>query len=115
MGDLTNPRWIYAKGFLFLFAGLLAGTGLIADNPTPRTVLLLALCVWCLARFYYFCFYVIEHYVDPGYRFAGLSSFARYHLRRRRHRAPLRLPPGEGRGEGARKTESRSTPDAPSP
>jgi hypothetical protein len=28
--------------------------------------------VFC--RFYYFAFYVIEHYVDPGYRFSGLGS-----------------------------------------
>ena len=26
----------------------------------------------------YFAFYVIEHYIDDSYRFAGLSSFARY-------------------------------------
>jgi hypothetical protein len=38
----------------------------------------LALSVWCFCRFYYFAFYVIEHYVDPGYRFAGLWSFVRY-------------------------------------
>jgi hypothetical protein len=40
--------------------------------------LLLAIAVWCFARFYYFAFYVIEHYVDPGFRFSGLWSFARY-------------------------------------
>ena len=38
----------------------------------------LAICVWCFARFYYFAFYVIEHYTDPGYRFAGLWSFVQY-------------------------------------
>ena len=84
MGDLTNVKAIYVKGFLFLFAGLLAAAGLVIDNPTPRTGVLLAVCVWCLARFYYFCFYVIEHYVDPGYRFGGLWSFARYLWGRRR-------------------------------
>ena len=26
----------------------------------------------------YFAFYVIEHYIDDGYKFAGLSSFVRY-------------------------------------
>ena len=78
MRDLTSRRAIYAKGFLFLFAGSLAAAGLLIDNPTPRTAVLLALSVWCFARFYYFCFYVIEHYADPAYRFAGLWSFARY-------------------------------------
>jgi hypothetical protein len=27
---------------------------------------------------------VIEHYVDPGYRFAGLIDFLRYAMRQRR-------------------------------
>ncbi len=35
-----------------------------------------------IAPAYYFAFYVIEHYVDPGYRFAGLWSFVRYVLRK---------------------------------
>ena len=78
MADLTNPRIIYLKGFLFLFAGLLASLVLILENPHWKTALLLALAVWCFARFYYFAFYVIEHYVDPAYRFAGLWSFVRY-------------------------------------
>jgi len=84
MGDLKNPRWIYAKGFLFLFAGALAAALLLMDSPNARTGVLLALTVWCFARFYYFVFYVIEHYVDPGYRFAGLVAFVRYLLSKRR-------------------------------
>ena len=83
MADLTNPRLIYFKGFLFLFAGLLASLILILETPRLKTALLLALAVWCFARFYYFAFYVIEHYVDPGYRFAGLWSFVRYLVRRK--------------------------------
>jgi len=43
----------------------------------------LALAVWAFCRAYYFAFYVIEHYADPGYRFAGLMSFIGYALRRR--------------------------------
>ncbi|MGE5612293.1 MAG: hypothetical protein ACM359_23800 [Bacillota bacterium] len=83
MADLKNPRLIYAKGFLFLFAGLLSAGLLVLENPTIRTVLLLGLAVWCFARFYYFVFYVIEHYVDSQYRFAGLWSFVRYLMARR--------------------------------
>jgi hypothetical protein len=82
MADLTNPKLIYTKGFLFLFGGLLSSVLLVLDHPTLRTAMLLAIAVWCFARFYYFAFYVIEHYVDPGYRFSGLGSFARYLLRR---------------------------------
>ena len=78
MGDLRNPKLIYLKGALFLVCGGLASAGLLLDHPSPRTGLLLALSVWCFARFYYFCFYVIERYVDPSYRFTGLWSLARH-------------------------------------
>ena len=84
MGDITNPKLIIVKGFLFLLAGLLAALALLLECPTLKVALLLALAVWCFARFYYFAFYVIEHYVDPSYKFAGLGSFALYLLRRRR-------------------------------
>ena len=101
MADLTNPRLIYAKGFLFLAGGLLASAVLLVEHPTLKVAALLAIAVWCFARFYYFAFYVIEHYVDPGYRFAGLWSFARYLLRRGRPAAPEeRAPEGEERGGG---------------
>ena len=40
--------------------------------------------IWAFARAYYVAFYVVQHYVDDGYKFAGLFSFLRYCLRRRR-------------------------------
>jgi hypothetical protein len=82
MSDLTSPRLIYFKGFLFLLGGLLASLILLLESRQWKTLLLLALAVWCFAHFYYFAFYVIGHYVDPTYRFAGLWSFVRYLLRR---------------------------------
>ena len=85
MGDITNPKLLYFKGFLFLLAGCLAALALLLECPTLRAVLLLTLCVWCFARSYYFAFYVIEHYIDGEYRFAGLGSFFLY-LFRRRHK-----------------------------
>lgn len=82
MKDLKNPRWIKLKGILFLFLGLLSAALLFFEHPTLKTGLLLALTVWCFCRFYYFGFYVIEHYVDPSYRFSGLWSFARYLMKK---------------------------------
>ncbi len=82
MKDLTNPRWIKLKGILFLFLGLLSAALLLFEHPTLKTGLLLVLAIWCFCRFYYFAFYVIEHYVDPSYRFSGLLSFARYLIRK---------------------------------
>jgi hypothetical protein len=88
MADIKDPRLIYAKGFLFLCGGALASTLLVLEQPTLKVAVLLAVAVWCFARFYYFAFYAIEHYVDPGYRFAGLWSFVRYLLERRRRLRP---------------------------
>jgi hypothetical protein len=76
--DLQNKKWIYLKGFLFLLIGLMASAILIIDCPTWKAAAMLALAVWCFARFYYFAFYVIEHYVDDGYKFSGLWSFVMY-------------------------------------
>ena len=78
MKDLSDPRWIKFKGALFLLLGIFAATLLILEHPTLKAGLLLALTVWCFCRCYYFAFYVIEHYVDPGYKFSGLWSFGKY-------------------------------------
>ena len=84
MTDLTSPVIIKVKGIMFLVVGLAAAVLLILEQPTIRIAVLLVIAVWCFCRFYYFAFYVIQHYVDPGYRFSGLFSFARYMLNRRR-------------------------------
>lgn len=84
MADLTNPKVIKLKGALFLVTGALSSLLLLVDAPSIRTAVLLAIAVWSFCRFYYFAFYVIEHYVDPSFRFSGLIDFARYFLRRRK-------------------------------
>ena len=84
MADIKNPRLLYAKGALFVFGGAMASALILAERPTIKVALLLAIAVWCFARAYYFAFYVIEHYVDPSYKFAGLGSFVCYVLRKRR-------------------------------
>ena len=84
MRDITSPTWLYVKGVLFLVCGLLASALLLVESPTVRTAVLLGIAVWSFCRLYYFAFYVIEHYLDPTYRFAGLGSFVLYFLRQRR-------------------------------
>jgi hypothetical protein len=51
--------------------------------PNFQLAGLMAVAIWAFCRAYYFAFYVIEHYIDPGYRFAGLRSFIRYAFRHR--------------------------------
>ena len=83
MADLKNPRWIYLKGWLFLAILATSVALLLIEYPSWRTAALALLIAWSSARFYYFMFYVIEKYVDPNYRFAGITSFVMYLLRRR--------------------------------
>ena len=74
---------MYLKTTLLLLAGSLASLLLIARSPSLITCALVAIAVWAFCRAYYFAFYVVERYVDPGYRFSGLASFARYLWNRR--------------------------------
>ena len=80
--DITNVKVLYVKGALFVVGGTLASVAVLLERPTLKVALLLALSVWCFARAYYFAFYVIQHYADPRYRFAGLASFLTYLIRR---------------------------------
>lgn len=81
--DIKNVKVLYLKASLFVLAGLMAAAGIVLEAPTIRVAALLVVAIWCFARAYYFVFYVIEHYIDPSYRFAGLWSFVRYIARRR--------------------------------
>ena len=83
MSDIREPKLLYAKGFLFLVLGCLAGGILLAEHPSWKAALLLALTIWAFCRAYYFAFYVIERYIDPTYRFAGLSSLVWYVVKMR--------------------------------
>ncbi len=83
MGDLKDPRLIYLKGFFFFAAGALAAAGIILEHPSFRTVFFLFIAIFCFCRLYYYMFYVIEKYVDSTYRFAGITSFLIYLLRRK--------------------------------
>ena len=46
--------------------------------PSFKIALLLAIAIWSFSRAYYFAFYVIQHFVDPTYHFAGLWAFFKY-------------------------------------
>ncbi len=81
LGDLQNPKWMYLKAALFLFLGASSAILIVLDRPTVKTGLLVALVAWSFSRAYYFAFYVIEKYVDPKFRFDGITSAVRFCLR----------------------------------
>jgi hypothetical protein len=86
MNDLSNSRLMYLKAALFLGIGSMSAALLIRDAPAMRTVLLIGVMVWAFSRAYYFCFYVLERYIDPSFRFSGLFSVAIHVLNRRRQK-----------------------------
>jgi len=87
MTDLTNPKLIKLKGILFLVMGLLSSILLLIYAPTLKVAFLLIVAIWSFCRFYYFAFYVIQHYIDPNYKFSGLGNFARYMIQQKRRPA----------------------------
>lgn len=84
MSDLKSPILIYLKGLLFLFILVASAGMLLFQSLNWVTVALILLVIWSAARLYYFMFYVIEKYVDPSYKFAGIISFVQYLLRPRK-------------------------------
>lgn len=92
MADITSHRLLWFKFSLFVLLGALAVIAQLLLFPDWRLAGLMAIAIWAFCRAYYFAFYVIQHYVDPQFRFAGLGSFARYALgelsRPREHRDP---------------------------
>ncbi len=80
MKELRSAKVMWLKAVLFLLIGLTSAGLLWMETPNLKTALLLALALWAFCRAYYFAFYVLERYVDPQFRFAGLGSLLRYVL-----------------------------------
>lgn len=84
LGDITSPRLLWVKFGLFVFLGLFAVALALVLFPDFRLAVLMAIAIWAFCRAYYFAFYVVEKYADPSFKFAGLGSFVRYALRRKK-------------------------------
>lgn len=82
-GDISDPRILWIKGALFVLLGLLALLVALVLCPDLRLAVLMAIAIWAFCRAYYFAFYVIEHYADPTFRYAGLTSLLRYVIQHR--------------------------------
>jgi hypothetical protein len=83
MGDIKDSRLLWMKFILFIITGCLAAIGALVLLPSLQLAVLLVIAIWSFCRAYYFAFYVIERYIDPSFRFAGLASLIRYAIRNR--------------------------------
>jgi hypothetical protein len=87
MTDLTSKKWIVAKGVMFLVIALATAALILMEVPSVKVAVLLTLLVWAACRFYYFLFYVLEHYVDRTMPYAGLLDLL---MGMRQQRAQMR-------------------------
>jgi hypothetical protein len=78
MPDLQSRRAMWIKAALFVGIGLLASGLILVQLPDWRIALLLCVALWAFCRAYYFAFYVLQTYVDPSFRYAGLFAMFRY-------------------------------------
>jgi hypothetical protein len=90
--DITSPALLKMKGSLFACLGLLSGALLLVPAFSWRAFALLVICVWAFCRAYYFCFYVLQHYVDPSFRYAGIFDALKYLVAGRAKTSPERAP-----------------------
>ena len=103
MPDLKSSRLIYLKGFLFLLILVASSSLILLEHPEWRVSIFLLLTIWSAARLYYCMFYVIERYVDPAYRFAGIFSFVTYMFSRSgKVSRPVSTPTEHGPAAGCR-------------
>lgn len=79
--DLKQPAWMFLKALCFGLIVLICSVGLLLPAFSLRQLILVCVLVWASARFYYFCFYVIERYIDPSFRFSGMGSVVGYLVR----------------------------------
>jgi hypothetical protein len=82
--ELQSSKWIVVKGLMLLLISAATATLIVLENPSLRAAALIILLVWSTCRFYYFLFYVLEKYVDPNFRYAGLIALMAALRRRRR-------------------------------
>jgi hypothetical protein len=75
--DLSSKGLIVTKGLLFLVLAGAAALLLLLQAPSLRTGVLIVILVWTSCRFYYFLFYVLQHYVDSRLRYSGLLALLR--------------------------------------
>jgi len=84
MSDIKSPRVIKLKAALFVALLAFSAGLLLAPDFSLQKVALLLICLWAACRAYYFCFYVIHHYVDPNFKYSGIYAMLRQMIINRR-------------------------------
>lgn len=80
MSDIKSKKVIVLKGILFLLVAIISSSYSLFDFPFWIRLCALLIGLWSFARFYYFLFYVLERYVDPGLKYSGILDLAKFIL-----------------------------------
>lgn len=70
--DIKSPALLKIKGISFALIGLMSTGILIWQLNDLSLTLMLLIAIWAWCRFYYFLFYVLEHYAGRKRPYAGL-------------------------------------------
>lgn len=82
-GDIQSKWLLHSKGLLFLVIGLMACGGILLEAASLRVLFLMVVGVWGFCRFYYYLFYVLEHYAGRDRKYAGIFDALRYIITRK--------------------------------
>jgi hypothetical protein len=77
---------MYLKAGLLVVIAVLCLVWIGLETQSFRVLSVTLVALWAACRAYYFAFYVIEHYIDDRYRYAGLIDFVLHHIRARKDR-----------------------------
>jgi len=86
LSDIKSRKLLIAKGCLFGLVAVLAGVGLLLQTLQWETLCLLLIFGWSVCRFYYFLFYVLEHYAGRDRKYAGILDELKHLLKKRENR-----------------------------
>lgn len=73
--DIKSALLLYLKGGLFALLAIMAGMLTVFADKRWYEIVFLVVCVWASCRFYYFLFYVLDHYIDGDKNASMFSMF----------------------------------------
>ena len=82
--DIKSPLLLWLKAGLFGLLVVMTAVMLLLTDNRGYELALLAICVWSACRFYYFFFYVLDHYVG-GDKNASLFAMILQWFRKPNH------------------------------
>jgi cupin 2 domain-containing protein len=81
--DIQSPRLLCFKGGLFGLLAVMSGTLTVLTGHFLYEIGMLAVCIWSSCRFYYFFFYVLDHYIGSNKNAGVFSMLLKWYGKKR--------------------------------